>query len=173
MKCSLIFLTRSLVCPILLFSSISLHWSLRKTFLSLLAIHWNSEFRWVYHSFSSLPFASLLFSDLCKASSDNTLSFCISFSWGWFWSRPPVQGYEPLSMSLVYCFSTNYFKAHIFWVNFYFERIVESDTAVKNNTEHLRMLWSVSPHGSVLQIYRRVSKSECWWWYSLILSLPI
>ena len=33
---SLIFLKRSLVFPILLFSSISLHWSLRKAFLSLL-----------------------------------------------------------------------------------------------------------------------------------------
>ena len=38
---SLIFLKRSLVFPILLFSSISLHWSLRKAFLSLLAILWN------------------------------------------------------------------------------------------------------------------------------------
>ena len=41
MKCSLvslIFLKRSLVFPILLFSSISLHWSMRKAFLSLLAI---------------------------------------------------------------------------------------------------------------------------------------
>ena len=35
---SLIFLERSLVFPTLLFSSISLHWSLRKSFLSLLAI---------------------------------------------------------------------------------------------------------------------------------------
>ena len=35
---SLIFLKRSLVFPILLFSSISLQWSLRKAFLSLLAI---------------------------------------------------------------------------------------------------------------------------------------
>ena len=35
---SLIFLKRSLVFPILLFSSVSLHWSLRKAFLSLLAI---------------------------------------------------------------------------------------------------------------------------------------
>ena len=35
---SLIFLKRSLVFPILLFSSISLHWSLKKAFLSLLAI---------------------------------------------------------------------------------------------------------------------------------------
>ena len=32
---------------ILLFFSISLHWSLRKTFLSLLAILWNSAFKWV------------------------------------------------------------------------------------------------------------------------------
>ena len=44
---SLVFLKRSLVFPILLFSSISLHWSLRKAFLSLLAILWNSAFRWV------------------------------------------------------------------------------------------------------------------------------
>ena len=34
--------------------------------------------------FSSLPLASLLFSALCKASSDNHFPFCISFSWGWF-----------------------------------------------------------------------------------------
>ena len=34
---SLIFLERSLVFPILLFSSVSLHWSLRKAFLPLLA----------------------------------------------------------------------------------------------------------------------------------------
>ena len=45
---SLIFLKRSLVFPILLLSSISLHWSLRKAFLSLLAILWNSAFRWKY-----------------------------------------------------------------------------------------------------------------------------
>ena len=52
---SLIFLKRSLFFPILLFSSISLHWSLRKAFLSLLAILWNSAFKWVYLSFSPLP----------------------------------------------------------------------------------------------------------------------
>ena len=67
---SLIFLKTSLVFPILLFSSISLHWSLRKAFLSLLAILWNSTFRWICLSFSPLPFASLLFSAICKASSD-------------------------------------------------------------------------------------------------------
>ena len=46
---------RSLIFPILLFSSISLHWSLRKAFFSLLAILWNSAFKWVYPSFSPLP----------------------------------------------------------------------------------------------------------------------
>ena len=43
-----IFLQRSLVFPILLFSSTSLHCSLKKSFLSFLAILWNSEFSWVY-----------------------------------------------------------------------------------------------------------------------------
>jgi len=57
---SQVFLKRSLVFPILLFSSISLHWLLRKAFLSLLAILWNSALKWVYLSFSPLPFISLL-----------------------------------------------------------------------------------------------------------------
>ena len=55
---SLIFLKRSLVFPILLFSSISLHSSLRKAFLSLLAILWNSAFRYLYLSFSPLLFTN-------------------------------------------------------------------------------------------------------------------
>ena len=63
-----IFLKIYLVFLILLFPSISLHWSLKKTFLSLLATLQNSALRWVYLSFSPLPFTSLLFSALCKAS---------------------------------------------------------------------------------------------------------
>ena len=55
----LIFLKRSLVFPILLFSSMSLHWSLRKAFFSLLSILWNSAFKWVYVSFSPLLFTSI------------------------------------------------------------------------------------------------------------------
>ena len=62
---SLIFLKRSLVFPILLFSSIFLHWLLKKAFSSLLAILWNSAFRWVYPSFSPLPLVSLLFAAIC------------------------------------------------------------------------------------------------------------
>ena len=56
---SLIFLDISLVFPILLFPSISLHGSL-KAFLSLLAILWISAFSWVYLSLSPLLFTSLL-----------------------------------------------------------------------------------------------------------------
>ena len=72
---SLIFLKRSLVFPILLFYSISLHWSLRKAFLSLLSILWNSTFKWVYLSFSPLLFASLLYTAICKASSESLFAF--------------------------------------------------------------------------------------------------
>ena len=72
---SLIFLKRSLVFPILLFSSISLYWSLRKAFLYLLAILWNSAFKWIYLSFSTLPFASILYTAICKSSSDNRFAF--------------------------------------------------------------------------------------------------
>ena len=68
---SLIFLKRSLVFPILLFSFISLHWSLRKAFLSLFSILWNTAFKWVYLSFSPLLLASLVYIAICKASSDS------------------------------------------------------------------------------------------------------
>ena len=79
---SLIFLKRSLVFSILLFSPISLHWSLRKAFLSLLAILWNSAFKWVYLSFPPLLFTSLLFIAICKASSDSHFAFLHFFFWG-------------------------------------------------------------------------------------------
>ena len=79
---SLIFLKRSLVLPILLFSSISLHWSLRKAFLSLLAILWDSALKWVYLSVSPLSLASLLFSAIRKASSDNHFAFLHFFFLG-------------------------------------------------------------------------------------------
>ena len=59
-----------------------LHWSLRKAFLSLLAILWNSTFRCLYLSFSPLLFTSLLFKAICKASSDNHCAFLHFFSMG-------------------------------------------------------------------------------------------
>ena len=67
---------------ILLFSSISLHCSFKKAFLSLLAILWNSALNWVYLSFSPLPLASLHFSAICKASSDNHFAFLHFFFLG-------------------------------------------------------------------------------------------
>ena len=48
----------------------------------------------------SLPLVSLLFSAICKASSDNRFPFYISFSWGGSWSLPLVQCHEPLSIVL-------------------------------------------------------------------------
>ena len=78
MKCSLSisdFLEELQVFLILLFSSIFffyfLHCSFRKAFLFLIAILLNSAFRWIYLYFSTLPFASLVFSLVCKAFSDN------------------------------------------------------------------------------------------------------
>ena len=91
---SLIFLKRF---PILLFSSISFYWSLRKALLSLLAI-WNSAFKWVYLSFSPLLLASLLFTAICKVSSDNHFAFLHFFSWKWSSSLSPVQCHEPQSI---------------------------------------------------------------------------
>ena len=76
-----IFLKRSLVFFILLFSSIYLHCSFKKAFLSLLTVLWNSAFNWVYLSLSPLPFISLLSSAACKASSDSHFTF-LHFFWG-------------------------------------------------------------------------------------------
>ena len=49
---SLTFLKRSLIFPVLLFSSTSLHCSFKKGFLSLLFILWNSSFSCLYPSLS-------------------------------------------------------------------------------------------------------------------------
>jgi len=76
-----IVLKRSLIFCIM-FSSISLHWTVRKSFLFLLAILWNSAFKWVYLFFSPLPFTSLLFTAICKASSNNHFAFLHFFSLG-------------------------------------------------------------------------------------------
>ena len=77
-----------------------LHWAFGKPFLFLLAILWNSTFIWIYLSFSSLPFTSLLFSAICKASSNNHFAFLHFFFLGMVWSPPPVQCYEFLSIVL-------------------------------------------------------------------------
>ena len=68
--------------------------------LSFLAVLWNSAFSWVYFPLSPLPFNSLLFSSICKVSSDNNFAFLHFFSLGWFCSLPPVQCYKPPSIVL-------------------------------------------------------------------------
>ena len=103
---SLIFLKSSLVFPILLFSSIYLYWLPRKAFLSLLAILWNSAFKWEYLSFSPLPLASLLFSAIRKGLSDNHYDFLHSSFLGmalitasYTMSRTSVQNLQALCLS--------------------------------------------------------------------------
>ena len=75
---SLIFLKKSLVFLIILFSSICLHWSERKAFSFFLGILWNSAFRGIDLSFSLLPFASHFISAIWKTSSDNHFA-CLHF----------------------------------------------------------------------------------------------
>ena len=81
--------------PIWLFSSISLCCLFKKAFFSLLAILQNSAIQF-------LPCLSLLFFPQLsvKPPQTTTLPSCISFSWGWFWSLPPVQCYELPSVVL-------------------------------------------------------------------------
>ena len=97
---SLIFLKRSLVFPWLVGSTISLHWSVRKTVLCLLAILWNSAFKWVHISFSPLPFTSLLSQLFVRCPRTTIFPFGISSSWGWSWSPPTIQCYKPPSIVL-------------------------------------------------------------------------
>ena len=79
---STIFLHRCLVFPILLFSSTSLCFSFKKSYLYLLAILWNSAFSWAYLSLSLLTFASSLLSAICKVSSDNHFASLHFFYFG-------------------------------------------------------------------------------------------
>ena len=83
-----------------MFSSIFMHCSLRKVFLSLLAILWSSEFGWMYLSLSPLLFTSLLASTICKASSDNYFAFLLFFFFGFFLFTASVPYYGPLSIVL-------------------------------------------------------------------------
>ena len=81
------------------FTQTHVHQALRKAFLSLLAILWNSAFKWVYLSFAPLPFASLLFIAVCKASSDNHFAFLHFFSLGDGLHEPPSIVLQALCLS--------------------------------------------------------------------------
>ena len=97
---SLIFLKRSLVFPILLFSSISLHWSLRN--LSYLFLLFFGTLHSDGNIFPFLLCLLLLFLSqlFVRPSETIILPFCISFSWRWSWSLPPVQCHELQSIVL-------------------------------------------------------------------------
>ena len=94
-----VFLKRSLVFPLLLFSSSFIHCSLKKA-LSLCAVLGKSAFSWIHLSLSPLLFTSLLSLAVYKPPQIATLPSCFSFSLGWFCSLPPVQYYGPLSIVL-------------------------------------------------------------------------
>ena len=72
-----------------------LPWSLKKAFLSLLAIRWNSAFKWIYLSFSPFYFASPLFTAIYKASSDSHFAFLHFFFGRMVLILSPVQFHEP------------------------------------------------------------------------------
>ena len=96
---SLIFLKRSLVFPILLFSSISLHWSLSKAFLFLLlfgTLH-SDGYIFPFLFCLSLLFFSQLFVRLPQTP---IFAFCISFSWGCSCLLPPVECHKSLPIVL-------------------------------------------------------------------------
>ena len=93
---SLIFWKSSLVFPILLFSSIYLHWLLRKAFLSLLSILWNSAFKGELCIPFLLCILLLFVSQLFVRPPQTTiLPFCISFPWGWSCSLSSLSIYIP------------------------------------------------------------------------------
>ena len=69
------------------------HWG-RLSYLSMLFFGTLHSHGYIFLS-SPLPFTSLF---SLSPPQTTILPFCISFSWGWFWSLPPVQCYEPLSI---------------------------------------------------------------------------
>ena len=96
---SLISLKRSLVFPILLFSSISLHhWGSFSHFsLLFFGTLQSNEYIFPFLLCLSLLFYSQLFG---RPPETTILPFCISFSCGWSWSLPPVQCHESMSIVL-------------------------------------------------------------------------
>ena len=97
---SQIFLKRSLVFPILLLSSYFFAFITYEGFLISPSYSLELCIQTDISFLSPLFFASLLFSAIIKASSDNYFAFCISFSWEWSWSLPPVKCHKPLSIVL-------------------------------------------------------------------------
>ena len=96
---SLIVMKRSQVFPILLLSSVSLHFLLKVSFLPVFHIFCNSDLRWVYLSLSHRCFASLHFWGICKAFSDQS-------------ELTPISQWNSLHASLL----LNCVPFYIFWI---------------------------------------------------------
>ena len=77
-----LFLKRSLVFPLILFSSSFIHCSFKKAFLSLCAVFWKSVFSWIYLSLFPFLLTSLHSLAICKTSSDNHFAFLLFFFFG-------------------------------------------------------------------------------------------
>ena len=106
---SLISLKRSLVFLILMFSSLALHWSLRKVSPCCCLELWVQ----MGTSFlSCFAFCFSFFSAICKDSSDNYFAFLHYF----FLGMPPVQCHEPPSIVLQALWRTNLLSDTILWI---------------------------------------------------------
>ena len=155
----LIFL-KSLVFPILLFSSISLLWSLTKAFLSLLAVLQNSAFRWIYFSFSPLPFTSLLFSAICKTSSDNHFAFLNFF----FLGMILITASRTMSGTSIHSSSgTQYYQMQ--YVIKYFEHVIIYSINLFNDYSYTWVFVNNSDFFFIRWIIELelLNLSRCWW----------
>ena len=96
---SLIFLKRSLVFPILLFSSISCidRWGFLISSCYSLELCTQMLISFLLFFAFCFPFFTQLF---VRPPQTAILLFCISFPWGWSWSLSPVQCHKPPSIIL-------------------------------------------------------------------------
>ena len=90
----------------------------RKAFLFLLAILWNSAYRWIYLSFFPLPFTSLLFPALYKVSSDNHFAFLNFFFLGMILitTSYPISQTSAIVLQTLYQISSLESICHFHWV---------------------------------------------------------
>ena len=133
-------LSHSTVCSISLYCS-------HKAVLSLLAILWNSAFSRVYLSFSLLPFISLLFSAICKPSSDNHFAFLDFFFLGMVLVTAPCTTWQPSIHSSSSTLSSrsnplNLFTGIVFWVQYVADARASSHWALKDLLLKARPLYT-------------------------------
>ena len=113
----------------------------------LLAILWNSAFRCLYLPFSPLPFAYLLFSAVCKASSGNCFAFLHFFFLGMVlittsctMSQTSVHSSSGTLSDLIpwiyfsptLCNCKGFDLGHIWMVWWFFPLLLSLDFAIKN-----------------------------------------